>query len=266
MGYMLVFLFVTIGLFNLIMAIFVENVMENTRQRRQEELAQDSIQMESRLRDLLKRLIIGDPKLKPLIKKPAANSNSQNSENGIFHTFRDLVNDSREMLASREMLSKGRRTEKAVEEGDETDELQYVTITPEVFDSWLWIPEFQRMLDTLEISTSNPRELFDVLDADMSGELEVDELVVGLMSLRGPTQKSHSVASLLYLRVMQTMLREFQEETAEHLQLLTEAQELRRPDDAPQTVQAQPLLELPLDLQDAIAVVAKRASETMDRC
>merc|ERR1712232_264287 len=33
--YMLVFLFVTIGLFNLIMAIFVDNVMESTRQRKQ---------------------------------------------------------------------------------------------------------------------------------------------------------------------------------------------------------------------------------------
>merc|ERR1719215_2372264 len=59
-SYMLVFLFVTIGLFNLIMAIFVDNVMETTRQRRQEERAEDAVDMERNLRKLVTKLIKQD--------------------------------------------------------------------------------------------------------------------------------------------------------------------------------------------------------------
>ena len=44
------------------------------------------------------------------------------------------------------------------------------------------------------IETATKSELFDVLDADMGGELTLSELRNGLMRLRGPITKSDIVA------------------------------------------------------------------------
>merc|ERR1719420_1553224 len=73
-------------------------------------------------------------------------------------------------------------------------------ITREGFDAWLEEPAFLNMLEDLDIGTSNKTELFDVLDCDLSGELEVAEVISGLMKLRGPSDKSDAVASLLAIR------------------------------------------------------------------
>merc|ERR1719238_1531489 len=75
-----------------------------------------------------------------------------------------------------------------------------VTITRDTFESWLEEPAFLTMLEDLDIGTSNKSELFDVLDCDLSGELEVDEVVSGLMKLRGPSDKCDAVAALLAIR------------------------------------------------------------------
>ncbi len=216
---MLTFLFVTIGLFNLIMAVFVENVMENTRQRRQEERCEDTHVMESRLRILLKRLIGGDNTLLQVSKT--------NSDLMLPNLFRGAIGSMRRFVVGLFFVT---AQDDAAKVFEDDNDIENIVVTPDVFDSWLGVPEFRQMLELLEISTSNPRELFDVLDADMSGELEIDELVVGLMSLRGPTQKSHTVASLLYLRVMQQMVRDFHEAQSHCLStiLTSQTQQERR--------------------------------------
>jgi hypothetical protein len=65
---------------------------------------------------------------------------------------------------------------------------------------WLRDDAFLTMLDSLEINTANKAELFDVLDSDQSGELEVGEIIAGLMTMRGPPQKSDMVAARLGIR------------------------------------------------------------------
>merc|ERR1712050_451543 len=64
------------------------------------------------------------------------------------------------------------------------------------------------LLEEMDIGTANKTELFDVLDCDLSGELEVNEVVAGLMKLRGPSEKSDTVAALLGVRYLTTLLRE----------------------------------------------------------
>merc|ERR1719478_2113994 len=86
-------------------------------------------------------------------------------------------------------------------------------ITREVFVDLLGEPEMDALLQFMDIETSNRDELFDVLDADMSGELDLHELVVGLMSLRGPAEKKDIVGSLLCSRVTQQVVKEFQDES-----------------------------------------------------
>merc|ERR1719301_226735 len=83
-----------------------------------------------------------------------------------------------------------------------------VIITRENFEAWLEEPAFLTMLEDLDIGTSNKSELFDVLDCDLSGELEVNEVVSGLMKLRGPSDKSDAVASLLGIRYLTTKVEE----------------------------------------------------------
>merc|ERR1711879_584374 len=46
-------------------------------------------------------------------------------------------------------------------------------------------PDVEKMLQELQISVSDHMNLFEALDADDSGSLDVDELIKGLMKLRG---------------------------------------------------------------------------------
>merc|ERR1719271_348064 len=55
--YMLVFLFVTMGIFNLIMAIFIDNVMEASVHRKQQERGTNGAQMERELTTLVFHLL-----------------------------------------------------------------------------------------------------------------------------------------------------------------------------------------------------------------
>merc|ERR1712087_282149 len=75
-----------------------------------------------------------------------------------------------------------------------------LVITRDVFNTWLKDPDFEAMLEEVDIETSTKFELFDVLDVDMGGELEIDELIGGLMSLRGPISKSDMMAVRLQMR------------------------------------------------------------------
>merc|ERR1712087_836357 len=67
-------------------------------------------------------------------------------------------------------------------------------------------PEMLTMLEEVEIETCTKFELFDVLDVDMGGELELDELITGLMKLRGPISKSDIVATRLKVRHVTKMM------------------------------------------------------------
>merc|ERR1712003_180721 len=55
-------------------------------------------------------------------------------------------------------------------------EFQDVVITREVFKDWLQDSDLVDMLEEMDIGTANKTELFDVLDCDLSGELEVTEV------------------------------------------------------------------------------------------
>merc|ERR1712190_641155 len=72
-------------------------------------------------------------------------------------------------------------------------------VTREVFSEWLREPEILGLLEEVEVETSTKWELFDALDVDGGGELTVEELVSGLMKLRGPVSKNDIVATRLKL-------------------------------------------------------------------
>jgi len=204
-SYMLAFLFVTIGLFNLIMAIFVDNVMESTRQRKQESRGEDRTKLQHRLRQLV---------MEQFVRKTMSSTETRKvaKETSVALVISSVLERKwwRTTWIARKFL--GEVEEFPDEDSDNQENVEDVVITREVFYAWLQEPGMLKLLEELDIAISNRYELFDVLDADLSGELGVDEVVTGLMKLRGPAEKSDAVAALLTVRVVLQLLQSFQEE------------------------------------------------------
>mmetsp|Transcript_4577 Transcript_4577/g.10575 ORF Transcript_4577/g.10575 Transcript_4577/m.10575 type:complete len:119 (-) Transcript_4577:49-405(-) len=76
------------------------------------------------------------------------------------------------------------------------------------FLSWLKDPGFVAVLKDADIETANESGIYEVLDADMSNTLSIDEVYVGLMRLRGPIAKSEIVGLILRLRHVTTLIAE----------------------------------------------------------
>merc|ERR1712039_1045985 len=66
------------------------------------------------------------------------------------------------------------------------------------------------LLEDLEISVSNHSKLFDIIDSNGSGTLDVGELIEGLMKLRGPADKGDVVCAALMVRSTQRHLRKLE--------------------------------------------------------
>merc|ERR1712050_717281 len=81
-------------------------------------------------------------------------------------------------------------------------------VTRDVFNTWLMNPDMLNLLEECEIETATKFELFDVLDVDMGGTLGVNELIGGLMRLRGPVSKSDIVAVRLKVRYITELIEE----------------------------------------------------------
>jgi len=149
--YVIVMFAVTFGLFNLIMAIFVENTLESAKaseQRRHELKRQEYIK--------------------------------------TAHDFNNLI------------------IEFIKCEGKGHGEVSMITgLDHETFCAAVRQPAVIRMLQDLDIIVLGAEDLFDILDADMSGTVTVRELVNGLMKLRGSAGKADAVAALLSLRSLQ---------------------------------------------------------------
>jgi len=196
-GYMLVYMFVTIGIFNLIMAIFIDNVMEASIQRKKQELGGTAERMECKLKELIEKLSTR--------KKTMAAGLFNGMMSGVTSKCMEVV-----MSKEAKLQASQRRSQKADEAMQSLREEDLV-ISKALFMAWISEPEMAGMLADLDITVANKGDLFDVLDCDLSGELEVAELIEGLMRLRGPADKSDAVATLLGVRHLTKMMEEVNE-------------------------------------------------------
>lgn len=197
LGYMLVVLFVTIGLFNLIMAIFVDNVMESKRQHRQEDRAMDRLSVESRLRRTIRQCCM---------------------EQGLMETLgRDIgvctVATGDVSMHWNAAYAKGAADDSRLDINPDN-----ISMTRDMFCNLLSHPKMDQILEQLDVETCNRVELFDVLDADMSGELDLEEIISGLLSLRGPAEKKDAVGALLCARCLMQQQRALRDEVHQQFQ------------------------------------------------
>ena len=82
-----------------------------------------------------------------------------------------------------------------------------IVVTRTEFNHWLSTEkELLETLNEAEIDLSCKSDLFDVLDADLSGELEFEEMIDGLLKCRGPASKTDIIAIRLKTRLLVRMM------------------------------------------------------------
>ncbi|CAK9049990.1 L type [Durusdinium trenchii] len=176
MVYILLFLFVTIGIFNLIMAVFIDNVTDGCTKKRQRELGQNAPKNAWKIAATLRNII-----LQKVLRKVAEDEARAEAASGPPGTARRVSKIFREKW----------------EELRNLDEFNH------------WLSSHDGLLETLddaEIDLSCKSDLFDVLDADMSGELEFEEMIDGLLKCRGPASKTDIIAIRLKARLLVRMM------------------------------------------------------------
>lgn len=208
-AYILIFLFITIGVFNLIMAVFIDSVNDGSLKKKQHYLGSTAAKTEYILADLFQTKFIKD--VPPNPSSPSSTAHWADPEEvqerlselaPKFDEFSTYVDTS---LRIKEYMSK-----------------LNMVINEETFNKWL--TKDQSLLGTLndaDIDLSAKFDLFDVLDADLSGELDFVELIEGLMKCRGPVSKNDVIAIRnkvgLLIKMVTQILKHFGIDTEELL-------------------------------------------------
>merc|ERR1712113_65129 len=95
-----------------------------------------------------------------------------------------------------------------------------LNITPELFDRLRSFREFQNILNDLDISDEDQLDLFDTLDVDGGGTIDLEEFIVGLSKLRGEARRSDIIGVNLIVRSIQSMMSRLVDCTTEQSQIL----------------------------------------------
>merc|ERR1719330_53176 len=181
-GYSLTIIFVIFGIFNLIAATFVENVMEAARQKRQLTSEDEAARVFTKLRQLV--LKFGGTKNLAVVG---------HRQGGKIRT--SIMNIVADTVASPPEVSY------------DVAEVHFQCggqVTREMFSDVMQDPEVHALFDDLEVHITDRGELFDIIDADGNGSIDVSELILGILKLRsGGADKSDMVATILGIRSIQ---------------------------------------------------------------
>jgi Ca2+-binding EF-hand superfamily protein len=218
-----IYMFVTFGVFNLIMAIFIDNVVSTTELRKQHEIGNSSHRTKEGIQAMIAQMVIYDKSRgsRVTITKPGDFNNGKvGTVIGLTHdemgsVYEVRMDSGRIKFYANEHLQGSRRhhilkrqkREEILKIYMKHPILAYqkiagmeLDVSKNVFHQWVRDDGFQKLLDNADICTANTADIFDVLDADMSGELTVSELVDGLMRLRGPMTKCDLIAVRMKIR------------------------------------------------------------------
>ena len=189
-GYVCVTMLVAIGIFNMIMAIFLENATTSAGRRKQKELGEKADATEQAIRKIIVQMV------DPSVMERAGDRRS------LASRMTQFFDRPSQKSGNGRNLSMGQSAEVFWRTQYELLRRSGVTVDRRSFMMWLEEPSFLSVLENADVDVSNKFDLFDVLDADMGGKLELDEVVTGLMKLRGPVSKSDLVAMRLQVRLL----------------------------------------------------------------
>lgn len=174
-SYILVFLFITIGIFNLIMAVFIDSVNDGSLKKKQRDLGLTAEKTEYIISDMFKAKCIGEFKRHTKAKRSV-------------YDQKDVEKSLKALKRSGTMLESSGAIRKMMHRYN-------ISISQEAFTKWLYADkELIETLSDADIDLSAKFDLFDVLDADLSGELDFGELIDGLMKCRGPVSKNDVIS------------------------------------------------------------------------
>merc|ERR1712151_1205365 len=89
-------------------------------------------------------------------------------------------------------------------------EVSQIEITPEFFEELRRYSEFQDILRDLDIADEDQLDLFDTLDVDGGGTIDLEELITGIAKLRGDARRSDIVGVGLIVRSVQLAMNDFE--------------------------------------------------------
>lgn len=200
MCYVVMFIFVTFGIFNLILAIFVESTMAYAHESTQKRASKRHVKNQRHARKLQQLLI------------RICTTTDVSGKNAMWDSEFERLEGLRGHIHNYCSLFKGwiRPTE---EEDDADVPASHLNlhVDKKSFEEALELKEVQNLLEDLEIEVACRDHLFEVLDADGNGFLAVSELAEGIMRLRGPADKGDAIATVLMLRSLQQSFRRFRE-------------------------------------------------------
>lgn len=177
---------ITFGIFNLIIAIYIEATLTAAKQHEATDRStkkKESLQVAHTTKRLMKRFCT----LQRAFSSPDYCLNPDKFDEGWCVDF--------------------------VDEFDDIDDLT-ISMNKQMFLTVMEDRHVQTILDDLDVP-SGRAHFFDVLDADGNGTLQIVEIVQGILSLRGEPKKSDSVACLLSVRSLQSTLQSTRQEVAE---------------------------------------------------
>mmetsp|Transcript_30385 Transcript_30385/g.69949 ORF Transcript_30385/g.69949 Transcript_30385/m.69949 type:complete len:642 (+) Transcript_30385:101-2026(+) len=182
--YVVVMLIVTFGLFNLIMAIFVDNALSDAkRQERELKLAKlkDRTMQKEKTAHLLEMLL--DRIIEESILKGDTGESSRDLHDGLA-------------------------------------EVTHMEVSKDVFTDFLLDPEVCAILDALDVPEEERLDIFEVLDANGNGTLQLEELINGVIKLRGEPRRSDTVHVLLVIQSLQEEMQTFRDTVLQQMQVL----------------------------------------------
>lgn len=93
------------------------------------------------------------------------------------------------------------------------EEIGELQLAREEFHTLCAHPEFKSLLSTLDVAEEDHLDLFDTLDVDGGGSLDLGEIVSGISKLRGDARKSDIVAVILIAKHLNKTLADFRDAT-----------------------------------------------------
>jgi len=195
--WILLYLFVTVGIFNLIIAVFIDNVNDGSARKKQYQLGVSAAKTELQLAEAFREQCI---------------------ETGLAQSRRTLPQRMTQIVVEKledlESAASGRPPRRNADMEHQTRAIKKemtkknVSVDKEVFNSWIRKSQ-QNVLDALddaEIDISMKYELFEILDTEIRGRLNFTELLDGLMKCRGPVSKVDIVSIRLQVKFLTSMV------------------------------------------------------------